>query len=111
MNDEIFKWYISTLNKIKVWKENMDERIDGAQKIHDELTCAISTMEMVCPYLKERNIELDRIQNTFTPEQIDHICYQIGEWYVDWKVRITDKGIPHKLGIAKEKLKTMICGY
>ena len=48
---------------------------------------------------------------TFTPEQIDHICYQIGDWYLLWKRCITDPpGGNHRLGYAKEQLKTMICG-
>ena len=48
----------------------------------------------------------------FTPQQIDHICYQIEEWYIKWqdKMWIIDKANQHRLGIAKEELKTMICG-
>jgi hypothetical protein len=48
----------------------------------------------------------------FTLQQADHICYQIGEWYLKWKNCIVD-GLPqgqHRLGIAKEDLKMMICG-
>lgn len=47
----------------------------------------------------------------FTPEQIDHICYQIGEWYLKWRhclANYEDK--THRLGFAKEQLKIMICG-
>lgn len=47
----------------------------------------------------------------FTTEQIDHICYQIGEWYLRWKDNMaTGEGRCHRLGFAKEQLKTMICG-
>jgi hypothetical protein len=46
----------------------------------------------------------------FTPEQIDFICWQIGEWYLNWKKCMTPDRTPHKLGLAKEQLKTMICG-
>lgn len=45
----------------------------------------------------------------FTQEQVDWICYQIGEWYLDWKTAIAEPGVPHRLGYAKEKLKEMIC--
>ncbi len=45
-----------------------------------------------------------------TTQQIDHICYQIGEWYLQWKGQLTDPYVPHKLGFAKEQLKEMICG-
>ena len=48
----------------------------------------------------------------FTTQQIDHICYQIGEWYSQWehKMWVKDKPNQHWLGFAKEELKTMICG-
>lgn len=43
----------------------------------------------------------------FTQEQIDHICYQIGDWYLMMKPLLEGQ---HNLGYMKEKLKTMICG-
>lgn len=42
----------------------------------------------------------------FTSRQIDHICYQIGDWYLMMKPSL--EGQPN-LGYMKEKLKTMIC--
>lgn len=56
---------------------------------------------------------LDEIQyqlinyHPFTSKQIDHICYQIGEWYLMMKPLLEEN---HNLGFMKEKLKTMICG-
>jgi hypothetical protein len=44
-----------------------------------------------------------------TRQQEDAICYIIGEWYLSWKNKITYIGGEHKLGIAKENLKSMIC--
>ena len=57
----------------------------------------------------ERNRE---IQTSFTTEQIDFICYQIGDWYLKWKNNIISNGekVQHRLGFAKEELKSMICG-
>jgi len=43
----------------------------------------------------------------FTSKQIDHICYQIGDWYLMMKPLLEGQ---HNLGHMKEKLKTMICG-
>jgi len=43
----------------------------------------------------------------FTSKQIDHICYQIGEWYLMMKPLLEGQ---HNLGRMKEKLKIMICG-
>jgi len=47
----------------------------------------------------------------FTTQQIDHICYQIGEWYLNWRDCLMNwEQKTHKLGFAKEQLKEMICG-
>ena len=45
--------------------------------------------------------------DSFSREQVDHICYQIGLWYVQVKSLLEGQ---HNLGYMKEKLKTMICG-
>jgi hypothetical protein len=44
----------------------------------------------------------------FTEEQEMWLCQVIGDWYLIWKKRITDG--EHRLGYAKEELKSMICG-
>lgn len=47
----------------------------------------------------------------FTKQQVDFICYQIGEWYVQWKNQLVDyETRTHRLGQAKEALKERICG-
>lgn len=43
----------------------------------------------------------------FTSKQIDHICDQIGDWYLMMKPLLEGQ---HNLGYMKEKLKIMICG-
>jgi hypothetical protein len=43
----------------------------------------------------------------FTSKQIDHICYQIGDWYLMMKPLLEGH---NNLGYMKEKLKIMICG-
>ncbi len=48
-----------------------------------------------------------KIIASFTPEQIDHICYQIGDWYLLMKTLLEGQ---HNLGYMKEILKEMICG-
>jgi hypothetical protein len=44
----------------------------------------------------------------FNQEQIDWICYQIGDWYYEWKNKITREPVQHLLGYAKECLKTKL---
>ena len=47
----------------------------------------------------------------FTKQQVDFICYQIGEWYLEWKNQLVDyETRNHRLGQAKEALKERICG-
>ena len=47
----------------------------------------------------------------FTKQQVDFICYQIGEWYLEWKNHLVDyDNKQHRLGYAKELLKEKICG-
>lgn len=47
----------------------------------------------------------------FTKQQVDFICWKIGEWYVQWKNQLVDyDNKQHRLGYAKELLKERICG-
>ena len=78
----------------------------------EELKLANTILEEGCSEYKQRHEREKRIQSSFTAEQIDFICCQIGDWYLEWKHRIIinlDKGT-HKLGYAKEKMKELICG-
>ncbi len=42
------------------------------------------------------------------PDELQNIVEIIEDWYLDWKDKIVDKPIPHKLGFAKEQLKQRI---
>lgn len=45
-----------------------------------------------------------------TYEQEKFICVIIGEWYLKWKNQLIDlETRTHRLGVAKEDLKKMIC--
>ncbi len=43
-----------------------------------------------------------------TYEQECELIYLIGDWYLEWKTRMTDHGKQHYLGIAKEQLINLI---
>jgi hypothetical protein len=43
----------------------------------------------------------------YTVKQVDHICYTIGNWYLQAKGTFSGA---HNLGLLKEHLKVMICG-
>lgn len=106
MSDPIYKWYGATRRLIEEATANPDaaELVDGWQEV-------IETVETSCPGLKERYERNLEVQKSFTYEQIDFICYQIGDWYMEWKHRMaTGEGTQHRLGIAKEHLKIRLCG-
>ncbi len=63
-------------------------------------------VDVLTACLSEAQYQLEGYQ-PFTSKQIDHICYQIGEWYLSMKPLLEGT---HKLGYMKEKLKEMICG-
>jgi len=46
----------------------------------------------------------------FTNEQKYYICHQIDAWYLLWKDRLINyEDKTHRLGVAKEILKEMMC--
>ncbi len=111
MSDAVYEWYVATRKLID--KANKDSPDDpGIIELISGWNAALETMEIACPNLKSTYERRKAVQESFTYEQIDHICYMIGDWYVEWKDRIiTDlKQGTHRLGYAKEQLKTMICG-
>lgn len=109
MNKSIEDWYRAT-RKLMDDANKSDDR-EKIQHMIQEWQDALETMEAGCPGIKEQYEMRKKVIDSFTYEQIDHICYMIGEWYMDWRDCITDPpGGVHKLGYAKEKLKSMICG-
>lgn len=104
---------------------------DEVSKAHDELKCTITQAlwdfsdkyfknvtkddmyQAACimqSVLNESSSELEyqiAKMAPFTRRQVDHICYQIGDWYLMMKPLLEGQ---HNLGFMKEKLKTMICG-
>lgn len=108
-----------------------EELLIRKKDVYDELKIAVVKLmlEFVdkysgegegCFYPKVDNVLVDvladclsqveyKIQGAprFTSKQIDHICYQIGDWYLLMKPLLEGT---HNLGYMKEKLKTMICG-
>lgn len=85
---------------------------ENVKELYKEWSEAIKSLEEHFPDLKRRYERHNKIQESFSPEQIDFICYQIGDWYIQWegKMWIDGQTNQHWLGRAKEELKTMICG-
>lgn len=111
MSQTLYDWYCDLQRLIKKASES---ECKGAQErmMVKEWENAIQVMDDIEPGFKERYERRARLQDSFTPEQIDFICYEIGDWYIEWKDRLVIdlKEGTHRLGYAKEKLKSKICG-
>jgi hypothetical protein len=68
--------------------------------------CAYTLVDVLTACLGEAQYQVANYQ-PFTYKQQDHICYQIGDWYLMMKLLLEGQ---HNLGYMKEKLKNMICG-
>lgn len=112
MSDAIVEWYRATKKMIKQVTSDCEGNTEPIQHMINDWNQALETMEAACPGIKEQYERRQEVEQSFTEKQIDHICYMIGEWYVEWKDKMWVDGKPnqHRLGIAKEKLKTMIWG-
>lgn len=111
MNDSIFSMYCDIKRMIE---QAQKSELPGAaeRELVADWENAIAIFDETSKDYLARYERLKRNQDSFTPEQIDFICYQIGDWYLEWKDRLVidlEKG-QHRLGYAKEKLKTLICG-
>jgi hypothetical protein len=111
MNDAIFRMYCEQKNLLKRAEKSEIKGVDDRELIRDWQQ-AIEILESSSPDYKYRYDQLIKNQESFTPEQINFICYQIGDWYIEWKDRIVVdlKEGTHRLGYAKEQLKSIICG-
>ena len=111
MNIQLEKWYEETARSMEnMIKSGLSDE-EAAQQFA-QMVEIIASLEKSCPDIKARYEGRKKIQESFSPEQIDFICYQIGDWYLDWekKMWVDEKPNQHWLGTGKEQLKTMICG-
>lgn len=111
MNHSIFEMYCDIQRRLKQARESTS-RGATERELVKEWEDAIESIDRLGENYKWRYERLIKNQSSFSPEQQDFICYQIGEWYLEWKDRIIvdlQEGT-HRLGYAKEQLKTLICG-
>ena len=101
MNENLYEAYKQAKRMIEIFKDHADE--DYVKSFKNAIKCF---NEADKSYSERYDREMSVIKS-FTPDQINHICYQIGDWYLMIKPLLEDK---HNLGHMKEKLKTMICG-
>lgn len=108
----LYEWYKNSCESIKRYEQEKYEQDPSEfdEKV-EEVMCgwksALTIIEISNPEFKVIDMLIQEIQKSFTQEQIDHICYQIGDWYLMMKPLLEGK---HNLGHMKERLKIMICG-
>jgi hypothetical protein len=106
MSDPIYQLYKHTKKMIEK-ADACCEKDHSDEVLFKEWRDAIETFDSLGRgYARQYEREKALIAS-FTQEQIDHICYQIGEWYLAMKPLLEGQ---HNLGHMKEVLKTMICG-
>ena len=106
MKDLIYEIYKTTKRLIERTDACCDKD-DSHEELFQEWREAIKSLDECHRGYAERYKREKELIASFTSDQINHICYQIGEWYLDMKPLLEGQ---HNLGHMKEKLKIMICG-
>lgn len=112
MNKTLYDWYENSRDSLTRYElelqgqepHEVDLEVEEMMRGWKE---AINIIEKSYPGVKlwyERKVQL---QTSFTSEQINFICEQIGDWYLMMKPLLEGQ---HNLGHMKERLKIMICG-
>lgn len=112
MNKALYEWYENSCESLARYElekqghepHELDEEIDAMVKGWQEV---IDVVNKSHPHIREWYLRKKEMQQTFTTDQINFICEQIGDWYLMMKPLLEGQ---HNLGYMKEKLKIMICG-
>lgn len=107
MTYELYRMYASSKKNVEDLEAKRETLDDEVLNLLADLKCSNTILEESDPeYLRRYNME-KRMMETFSYEQRDFICAQIGWWYLMMKPLLEGT---HNLGYMKEVLKTMICG-
>lgn len=111
MNPAVYKMYCEDKKLVNTLESVKDESDDAELDLLADMKLSLTILDEAQPEYKEK-YEFDEVmRQSFNKNQIDFICYQIGDWYLEWKNKMaTGEGTQHRLGIAKEHLKELICG-
>lgn len=108
MNDKMYSLYQSVKKTIAAFEEHKVD--EGDNLLLAELQASLDGLHSAHPEYAHRHDREEAIRSSFSHEQKEYICAQIADWYLVWKHKlITDHG-RHRLGVAKEALKTLILG-
>lgn len=107
MHENVYEAYVKIKKLIRLSTECEKGCEHKDDPLFKEWQETIDCLEKAYPEIIGIYERRQNVIKSFTPEQIDHICYQIGDWYMMMKPLLEGQ---HNLGHMKEKLKTMICG-
>lgn len=104
--------YAASRKLVEKLEANLEECGENELNLLSDMKLSHVIMDEEQPEYPARYKMEETMFATFTPEQKDFICAQIGWWYLMWKDRmwVDDKPNQHWLGRGKEDLKTMVCG-
>lgn len=105
MNDIGYELYKAAKRIIE--KSDIHDKNSENEEYFQQVREGIKSLDATNRGYAERYQREKDLISSFTPEQINHICSQIGNWYLMMKPLLEGQ---HNLGYMKEKLKTMICG-
>ncbi len=113
MSNAFYEMYRNSRNLLSRYEREKEE--DDPPELAEMVSGwreVITVIDESHPQIKEWYERNKAIQESLSREQINFICYQIGDWYIDWEKKMWVDGKPnqHWLGVAKEQLKAMICG-
>lgn len=104
----IYEMYSRNKKLIKRFKECEKGCEHEDDPLFKEWEMAIELLEKAHPEIIGMYERRQAVINSFTHEQIAHICYQIGDWYMMINPLLKEQH--NIIGYMKEKLKTMIFG-
>jgi hypothetical protein len=105
MNDLGYQLYKATKQLIE--RTNCCDKDHSDEELFKKWYETIKTFDNFGRGYAERYQREKDLIASFTPDQINHICSQIGDWYLMMKPLLEGQ---HNLGHMKERLKLMICG-
>lgn len=112
MNYRVYRMYAESRKTVEKLEANKEKACEEELSLLADLKLShVILDEEKVEYARRYNMDQE-MYKSFTPEQRDFICSQIGWWYLVWKdtMWVEDKPNQHWLGTGKEDLKTMICG-
>ncbi len=112
MNYGVYRMYAESQRMIKKAEACEEELGEAELSLIADMKLSQAILEEAVPEYAARYKMEQTMFDTFTPEQKDFICAQIGHWYLMWKDRMWVDNQPnqHWLGRGKEELKMMVCG-